>query len=112
MGSRLEKVKGGGGGENEEWSLDYGKFGEIGDEEGLGGMGKMYGEIGVGEKGDEERQVGLVKNIEDDKVLKKDVEVVWEWGKCGQIYVGREGGERCGGWLDGEGYLEVKKNNQ
>ena len=98
-------------GENEEWSLDYPKFADIADEEGFPAIAKMYREIAVAEKGHEERYLAFVKNIEDDKVFKKDVEVVWQCRNCGYIYVGTEAPETCPACLHPQAYFEVKKNN-
>lgn len=79
IGSTLENLKAAAAGENEEWSLDYPKFADIADEEGFPAIAKMYREIAVAEKGHEERYLAFVKNIEDEKVFKKDVEVVWQY---------------------------------
>ena len=75
--------------------MDYPKFADIADEEGFPAIAKMYREIAVAEKGHEERYLAFVKNIEDDKVFKKDVEVVWQCRNCGYIYVGTEAPETC-----------------
>ena len=90
IGTTLENLKAAAAGENEEWSLDYPKFAE---------------------KGHEERYLAFVKNIEDDKVFKKDVEVVWQCRNCGYIYVGTEAPETCPACLHPQAYFEVKKNN-
>lgn len=111
IGSTLENLKAAAAGENEEWSLDYPKFADIADEEGFPAIAKMYREIAVAEKGHEERYLAFVKNIEDDKVFKKDVEVVWQCRNCGYIYVGTEAPETCPACLHPQAYFEVKKNN-
>ena len=111
IGSTLENLKAAAAGENEEWSLDYPKFADIADEEGFPAIAKMYREIAVAEKGHEERYLAFVKNIEDEKVFKKDVEVVWQCRNCGYIYVGKEAPEVCTACLHPQAYFEVKKNN-
>ena len=111
IGSTLENLKAAAAGENEEWSLDYPKFADIADEEGFPAIAKMYREIAVAEKGHEERYLAFVKNIEDEKVFKKDVEVVWQCRNCGYIYVGTEAPEVCPACLHPQAYFEVKKNN-
>ena len=105
----MENLKAAAAGENEEWSLDYPKFADIADEEGFPAIAKMYREIAVAEKGHEERYLAFVKNIEDDKVFKKDVEVVWQCRNCGYIYVGTEAPETCPACLHPQAYFEVKK---
>ena len=89
--------------------LDLAK--DIAEEEGFPAIAKMYREIAVAEKGHEERYLAFVKNIEDDKVFKKDVEVVWQCRNCGYIYVGTEAPETCPACLHPQAYFEVKKNN-
>ena len=111
IGTTLENLKAAAAGEIEEWSLDYPKFADIADEEGFPAIAKMYREIAVAEKGHEERYLAFVKNIEDDKVFKKDVEVVWQCRNCGYIYVGTEAPETCPACLHPQAYFEVKKNN-
>ena len=111
IGTTLENLKAAAAGENEEWSLDYPKFADIADEEGFPAIAKMYREIAVAEKGHEERYLAFVKNIEDDKVFKKDVEVVWQCRNCGYLYVGTEAPETCPACLHPQAYFEVKKNN-
>ena len=78
IGTTLENLKAAAAGENEEWSLDYPRFADIADEEGFPAIAKMYREIAVAEKGHEERYRAFVKNIEEGKVFKKDVETVWQ----------------------------------
>ena len=91
--------------------MDYPKFADIADEEGFPAIAKMYREIAVAEKGHEERYLALAKNIEDDKVFKKDVEVVWQCRNCGYLYVGKEAPETCPACLHPQAYFEVKKTN-
>ena len=98
-------------GENEEWSLDYPRFADIADEEGFPAIAKMYREIAVAEKGHEERYRAFVKNIEEGKVFKKDVETVWQCRNCGYVHVGTEAPETCPACLHPQAYFEVKKNN-
>ena len=111
IGSTIENLKAAAEGENEEWSMDYPKFADIADEEGFPAIAKMYREIAVAEKGHEERYLALAKNIEDDKVFKKDVEVVWQCRNCGYLYVGKEAPETCPACLHPQAYFEVKKTN-
>ncbi|WP_072531292.1 rubrerythrin [Bacteroides ilei] len=111
IGTTLENLKAAAAGENEEWSMDYPKFADIADEEGFPAIAKMYREIAVAEKGHEERYLAFVKNIEDGKVFKKDVEIVWQCRNCGYLYVGTEAPEICPACLHPQAYFEVKKNN-
>lgn len=111
IGTTLENLKAAAAGENEEWSLDYPRFADIADEEGFPAIAKMYREIAVAEKGHEERYRAFVKNIEEGKVFKKDVETVWQCRNCGYVHVGTEAPEVCPACLHPQAYFEVKKNN-
>ena len=111
IGSTIENLNAAAEGENEEGSTDYPQFSDIADEEGSTAIAKMYREIAVAEKGHEERYLALAKNIEDDKVFKKDVEVVWQCRNCGYLYVGKEAPETCPACLHPQAYFEVKKTN-
>ena len=111
IGTTLENLKAAAAGENEEWSLDYPRFADIADEEGFPAIAKMYREIAVAEKGHEERYRAFVKNIEEGKVFKKDVETVWQCRNCGYVHVGTEAPEICPACLHPQAYFEVKKNN-
>ena len=106
-----QELKAAAAGENEEWSLDYPRFADIADEEGFPAIAKMYREIAVAEKGHEERYRAFVKNIEEGKVFKKDVETVWQCRNCGYVHVGTEAPETCPACLHPQAYFEVKKNN-
>ena len=99
IGTTLENLKAAAAGENEEWSLDYPRFADIADEEGFPA------------KGHEERYRAFVKNIEEGKVFKKDVETVWQCRNCGYVHVGTEAPEICPACLHPQAYFEVKKNN-
>ena len=111
IGTTLENLKAAAAGENEEWTLDYPRFADIADEEGFPAIAKMYREIAVAEKGHEERYRAFVKNIEEGKVFKKDVETVWQCRNCGYVHVGTEAPETCPACLHPQAYFEVKKNN-
>lgn len=111
IGTTLENLKAAAAGENEEWSLDYPRFADIADEEGFPAIAKMYREIAVAEKGHEERYRAFVKNIEEGKVFKKDVETVWQCRNCGYVHIGTEAPEICPACLHPQAYFEVKKNN-
>ena len=111
IGTTIENLKAAAAGENEEWSEAYPHFADVADEEGFPAIAKMYREIAVAEMGHEERYNALAKNIEDDKVFKKDVEVVWQCRNCGYLFVGKEAPQTCPACLHPQAFFEVKKNN-
>ena len=111
IGTTLENLKAAAAGENEEWTEAYPHFADVADEEGFPAIAIMYRQIAIAEKGHEERYNAFVKNIEEDKVFKKDEEVIWQCRNCGYIYVGKEAPKACPACLHPQAFFEVKKNN-
>jgi rubrerythrin len=53
----------------------------------------------------------LVKNIEEDKVFRKDKKVKWICRKCGLIYEGEKALKNCPGCEHPQAYFEVSAEN-
>jgi len=70
-------------GENYEWTTMYVDFAKDAEEEGFNKIAFLMKEVGRIEARHEARYNDLVKNIEDNKVFKKDEKVVWECDVCG-----------------------------
>ena len=58
---------------------------------------KVVSEPAVGkiEKEHEERYLKLLKNLQEDKIFKKEEKMVWECGNCGHLHEGAEAPEMC-----------------
>ena len=61
-------------GENYEWTTMYEEFAKTAKEEGFDELAYLFDAVGKIEKEHEERYLRLLKNIEDDRVFKKDGE--------------------------------------
>ena len=95
IGSTLENLKEAAGGENHEYTVMYPEFAKIAREEGFEHIAKILESIAVAEKFHEKRYKALAENIENNKVFKKDSEVVWQCRNCGYIHTGSEAPDVC-----------------
>jgi rubrerythrin len=111
IGTTAENLTAAAGGEHEEWSELYPMCADVAEEEGFPAIATMYRKIAIAEKGHEERYLALLKNVEEGKVFKKDVETVWQCRNCGYIHVGTEAPQVCPACLHPQAYFEVKKEN-
>lgn len=103
----LKNLKAAASGENEEWADLYPTFAKIADEEGYPEIAAVYRQIAKVENRHEIRYNKLAKNIEEDKVFKKDEVVLWKCNNCGYIYEGAEAPMACPACAHPQSYFEV-----
>ena len=111
IGTTLENLKASATGENEEHTVLYPEAAKIADEEGFAEIAECFRKISDVEKHHEERYMGLVKNIENSKVFKKDAPVKWKCRNCGYVYESQEAYEKCPACLHPQAYMEVLADN-
>ncbi len=85
IGSTAENLKAAAAGEHEEWSADYPAFADIAAQEGFPEIAAVFRNVAVAEKQHEKRYLGLLANIENGTVFKKDGKVWWRCRNCGYI---------------------------
>ena len=107
----LKNLKAAASGENEEWTDLYPTFAKIADEEGYPEIAAVYRQIAKVENHHEVRYNKLAKNIEEDKVFKKDETVLWKCNNCGYIYEGAEAPMACPACAHPQSYFEVFVEN-
>ncbi|MDU4477058.1 rubrerythrin [Clostridium sp.] len=107
----LKNLKAAASGENEEWTDLYPTFAKIADEEGYPEIAAVYRQIAKVENHHEIRYNKLAKNIEEDKVFKKDETVLWKCNNCGYIYEGAEAPMACPACAHRQSYFEVFVEN-
>lgn len=95
LGNTVENLKKAADGENCEWTDMYARFAKEAREEGFEELAMQFEEVAEIEKHHEERYLALLKNIQEDKVFKKDEEVVWICQNCGRRIVAKEAPEIC-----------------
>ncbi len=107
----LENLRFAADGEKEENTVLYPSFAKIAKEEGFKDIAECFLETTKVEKIHEERYRKLIENIEEDKVFKRDKEIIWKCLNCGYHYYGKEAPERCPSCLHKQEYFEVYCQN-
>ena len=98
-------------GENYEWTTMYEEFAKTAKEEGFDELAYLFDAVGKIEKEHEERYLRLLKNIEDDRVFKKDGEKMRICRNCGHVYFGSEALDICPVCKHPQSFMEVRKDN-
>jgi rubrerythrin len=111
IGTTAENLKASAMGENEEWTELYPKFADIAKEEGFNEISSAFRLIAKVEEEHEKRYLNFLKNIEEEKVFKKDEKVRWVCRNCGYVHEGTSAPEKCPACLHGKAYFEVKAEN-
>ena len=106
-----DNLKDAASGENFEWTSMYADFAKTAKEEGFDHIAYLFEEVGKIEKEHEERYLTLLKNIEDDRVFKKDGDKIWICRNCGHVYVGANAKEVCPVCAHPKSFMEVKSEN-
>jgi rubrerythrin len=63
------------------------------------------------EKFHEARYLALLKNVQEEKVLKKTASVKWHCRNCGYVFEGKEAPEKCPVCQHPKDYFEVLAEN-
>ena len=98
-------------GENYEWTDMYATFAKDAREEGFNKIAAQMDLVAKIEKRHEDRYLALLKNVKEDKVFKKDDEVVWECEICGHQHVGKEAPGTCPLCGYKQAFFEIDKIN-
>ena len=111
IGSTADNLKAGAGGEHYEWTEMYPGFAKTAREEGFSAIATVFESIAIAEKQHEKRYLGLLKNVENGTVFKKDKKVVWRCRNCGFIYEGEEAPKSCPACAHPQAYFELLGEN-
>lgn len=111
IGTTAENLKEAAAGENHEWTSMYPGFADIADKEGYKEVAVVLRNIAKAEKMHETRYLGLLKNIETDRVFKKDEKVKWKCDNCGFVHEGLEAPEKCPACAHPKEHFEVLAEN-
>ncbi len=98
-------------GEHEENTFLYPTFAQIAEEEKYFEIADNYHEIIEAEKAHEQRYLALKSNIEENRVFKRDNEVIWKCRNCGYHFKGKEAPEVCPSCKHPIGYFELFVKN-
>ena len=111
IGSTAENLKAAAAGENYEWTDMYATFAKEAKEEGFDQIAFLFESVGKIEKHHAERYLDLLKNVEENKVFKKDGKVYWKCGNCGHIHEGTEAPGVCPVCNHPQAYFELVSKN-
>jgi len=111
VGTTAENLKGAAAGENHEHTEMYPGFAKIADEECFPEIAAAMRSIAIAEKQHEKRFLGLMKNINDGKVFKKDAPVQWRCGNCGYIHEGIEAPQECPACAHPQAHFQLLAEN-
>jgi len=111
IGNTIDNLKAAAAGEHYETTEMYPEFADAAEKEGFAEIAKVFREIAVAEKRHEERYLALVKNIEDNKIFKKDAPVRWVCRNCGYVHEGTEAPEVCPACAHPQAHFEVEATN-
>ncbi len=111
IGDTAENLRAGAAGERYEWTELYPSFAETAREEGFEAVALMFEAILVAERQHEKRYLDLAKNIEEERVFRKDGTVVWRCRNCGFLHEGPEAPDTCPACLHPQAHFEVLGEN-
>ena len=111
IGSTLENLKAGAGGENYEWTTMYPEFAQVARDEGFNEIAAVFEAIAVAEKQHENRYLGLAGNIENDTVFTKPEKVVWRCLNCGYLHEGTSAPGLCPACAHEQAHFELLGEN-
>jgi len=106
-----ENLKAAAEGEHYEWTEMYPGFAKIARQEGFENVAKLMEAVSVAEKYHEKRYLDLLRNVEDGKVFKKDMPVVWRCINCGFLHEGLEAPAACPACAHPQAYYELLAQN-
>lgn len=111
INSTADNLKQGAAGENHEWTEMYPEFAKTAREEGFENIAKVFEAIAIAEKQHEKRYNELRKNLEENKVFKKDVRVKWRCINCGYVHDGNDAPDSCSACAHPQAYFELLGEN-
>jgi len=111
IGNTLENLKASAEGENYEYTEMYPEFAKIADEEGFTDIAEVFRNIAVAEKQHEKRYNDLIANIENNRVFRREEEVVWRCRNCGFLYTGTDAPEECPACAHPRAHFELLGEN-
>lgn len=107
----LENLKGAAAGENHEWTSMYPEFARVARGEGFEDIALVFEAIAVAEKQHEKRYLDLAANIEDNRVFKRNSEVVWRCMNCGYLHKGKDAPAECPACAHPQAHYELLGEN-
>jgi rubrerythrin len=111
VGDSAANLKAAADGENFEWTTLYQNFADVAKKEGFMDVYETFTQIAKAEKFHESRYLGLLKNVKEGTVFKKDEPVKWHCRNCGYVFEGKEVPDKCPVCKHPKSYWEVLAEN-
>ena len=111
IGTTAENLAAAAGGEHFEWETLYPGFAVTARQEGLDAVADALTAICVAEKQHEHRYLGLLENLKNGTVFKKDKPVVWRCLNCGYLHEGVEAPTVCPACVHPQAHFELLAEN-
>ena len=111
IGKTVDNLKASAAGEHYEWTDMYPGFAKTAREEGFDAVAAVFEAIVVAEKQHEKRYLDLAKNIETNRVFKKDKPVVWRCINCGYLHTDTEAPAVCPACAHPQAHFEILAEN-
>ena len=111
IGDTPANLKAAAAGEHDEWTSMYPGFAETAKKEGFDKIAALFEAVAKIEKEHEERYKLLLLNVEQDKVLKRDENVIWQCSNCGYVCSSPEAPELCPVCAHPKAYFQMIAKN-
>lgn len=106
-----ENLREAAGGERYEYTTMYPEFARIADEEEFSEIAKAMRSISIAEKQHEKRYLGLLENLNRNRVFNRDSVRKWKCRNCGYIHEGSEAPENCPACAHPRAHFELLGEN-
>ncbi|NLB10253.1 MAG: rubrerythrin family protein [Clostridiaceae bacterium] len=103
----VDNLQGAIDGEHEEAHKMYPEFADLAEKEGFPEIAYVWREIAEVEEAHEERFRKLLDNIKNDRVFKRDEEILWKCNNCGYIHKGKSAPDVCPACDHKQEYFEI-----
>ena len=111
IGDTPANLKAAAAGEHDEWTSMYPGFAETAKKEGFDKIAALFEAVAKIEKEHEERYKLLLLNVEQDKVFKRDGNVIWQCSNCGYVCSSPEAPELCPVCAHPKAYFQMIAKN-
>ncbi len=112
IGPTGENLKAAAAGEHEEWEILYPGFADIAKAEGFGDVAAAFRAISLAEKQHEKRYLGFLQAILEEKMFKRDTDVIWRCRNCGYVTTpGKNAPNTCPACLHPQSWFEILAEN-
>jgi rubrerythrin len=111
IGSTADNLREAAAGEQHECTSMYPDFAGTARSEGFPEIARVFEAIAVAEQYHEKRYRALLANLEQDRVFKRDLPVVWRCRNCGWLHEGTAAPESCPACAHPRAHFEILAEN-